>query len=720
MTAIYIHPRDIALGYMDRGWQPIPVPYAKKNPNRTGWENERRTREQVERAFANPRQNLGILMGEPSNGLVDVDQDCIEAIRLAPCFLPKTGLVFGRETAPHTHWLYVADPIPTKTRRYKDVLGEKDGETLVELRSTGGQTIFPPSIHEDTGEAVRWDREREPLEMNGDELAMLVGRLAAATLIARHWPPEGGRHDAALALAGGLLRGGWPKEQAEDFIENVARVAGDNEWQERAKNVETTARRLASEQEAVGWPTLASILGSKVVDRVRDWLGLDTAPMAGGWILSNGKPAEGVSLNDFRAFMPDHRYIFMPSRELWVAASVNGRIPPIDSGRRRKNGESVLIPASNWLDQHRPVEQMTWAPGEPMLIEDRLMDQGGWFDRPGCVCFNLYRPPTIKRGDSLRAGPWLDHIYRVYPGEAEHLLDWLAHRVQRPQEKINHGIVLGGSQGIGKDTLLEPVKYAVGPWNVAETTPMQLLGRFNGFIKSVILRVSEVRDLGDSDRNANRYQLYEHMKTYMAAPPDVLRVDQKHTQEINVLNVCGVIITTNHKTDGLYLPPDDRRHFVAWSELSAEDFDAEYWTRLYGWYEAGGYEHVAAYLHERDLSQFNPKAPPEKTAAFWDIVDTSRAPEDSELADILEGRGWPDVITLKTIIGFASTDLAEWLSDRRSSRQIPHRMESVGYVRVRNPHAKDGLWKVEGKRQNIYGRSELSAAQRVAAAGNFK
>ena len=26
----------------------------------------------------------------------------------------------------------------------------------------------------------------------------------------------------------------------------------------------------------------------------------------------------------------------------------------------------------------------------------------------------------------------------------------------------------GGAQGIGKDTLLEPAKHAVGPWNFAE------------------------------------------------------------------------------------------------------------------------------------------------------------------------------------------------------------------------------------------------------------
>jgi hypothetical protein len=47
-----------------------------------------------------------------------------------------------------------------------------------------------------------------------------------------------------------------------------------------------------------------------------------------------------------------------------------------------------------------------------------------------------------------------------------------------------------------------------------------MLGRFNSFVKSVILRVSEARDLG----KLNRVQFYDHMKTYTASPPDVLRV----------------------------------------------------------------------------------------------------------------------------------------------------------------------------------------------------
>lgn len=114
----------------------------------------------------------------------------------------------------------------------------------------------------------------------------------------------------------------------------------------------------------------------------------------------------------------------------------------------------------------------------------------------------------MKPGNAAEAGPWVDHVHKIYPEDAEHIMLWLSHRVQRPYEKINHAIVAGGSHGIGKDTLFEPVKQAIGPWNFIEVSPQHMLGRFNSFLKSVILRVSEARDLGD----INRYQFYDHRR----------------------------------------------------------------------------------------------------------------------------------------------------------------------------------------------------------------
>ena len=330
----------------------------------------------------------------------------------------------------------------------------------------------------------------------------------------------------------------------------------------------------------------------------------------------------------------------------------------------------------------------------------------------GVACFNLYRPPNLIRGDAGKAGRWLDHIRRVFPDDADHIIHWLAHRVQHPEVKINHALVLGGAQGIGKDTLLEPVKHAVGPWNFCEISPQQLLGRFNGYIKSVILRVSEARDLGDIDR----YALYEHLKVYAAAPPDVLRCDEKNLREHSVLNCTGVIITTNHKLDGIYLPTDDRRHFVVWSDLTRDNFEDDYWNRLYAWYANGGIGHVAAHLANLDLSGFDPKAPPKKTGAWWAIVNANHAPEDSELADVLDRLDNPDVVTLSRVADQADADFGVWLRDRKNRRIVGYRLETCGYVAVRNEDAKDGLWKISDKRQAIYARACLSVRQRYQAA----
>ena len=415
-----------------------------------------------------------------------------------------------------------------------------------------------------------------------------------------------------------------------------------------------------------------------------------------------------VSVDDFHAYMPDHTYIYIPTLEMWPAASVNARIP--------MSGEK----ANRWLDVNRPVDQMTWIPGKPRIIENTLVADGGWIHRKGAHCFNLYRPPTQESGNPDKAMPWIDHLQLVYPNDALHITQWLANRAQHPEEKINHALVLLGKQGIGKDTILEPIKQVVGPDNFKEITPSQSMSRFNGFVNSVILRISEMRDQGDAGNGKiDRYAFYEHMKSYIASPPDVLRCDEKFRREYSVFNVMGVILTSNHMRDGLYLPSDDRRHFVAASELSKDDFTQDYWNQLYHWYANGGNAHVAAYLRAFDLSNFDPKAPPPKTEAFHAVVDASRTPEDADMADVLDTLGNPKTLTLFDVMLNADEPFKTWLQDRRNSRQIGHRMVEAGYEPVRNSAAKDGLWVIEGKRQAIYARSDLSLCDRQTAATSF-
>ena len=239
-------------------------------------------------------------------------------------------------------------------------------------------------------------------------------------------------------------------------------------------------------------------------------------------------------------------------------------------------------------------------------------------------------------------------------------------------------------------------------------------------MKSVILCINEVHDLGD----INRYNLYERLKAYTAAPPDVIRVDEKNVREYPVFNVCGVILTSNFKTGGLYLPADDRRHYVAWSNKKKDDFDAKYWRDIYVWFNLGGCRHVAAYLTRRDISSFNPKAPPKKTDAFWEIVESNRAPENAELSDALDQLEWPNVVTIDDIADLAfitagaliSGEFAAWLKDRRNARTIPFRFEECGYVAVRNPDDKtDGRWRIGNRRCVIYAKRELSIRDQIIA-----
>jgi hypothetical protein len=436
---------------------------------------------------------------------------------------------------------------------------------------------------------------------------------------------------------------------------------------------------------------------------------------------------EGVSRLDFYAYMVEHKYIYAPTGDLWPANSVNARlssVPLVDSDGKPildDDGVQKKITATKWLDRHRPVEQMTWIPGEPMLVRNRLVVEGGWIDRKRVTVFNRYRPPLIVPGNAAEAQMWLDHIDKVYPDDAKHIIKWLAHRRQRPHEKLNHALVLGGAQGVGKDTLLEGPRCAVGAWNFKEVSPQQLMGRFNGFLKSIILRVNEARDLGE----VNRYSFYDHLKAFIATPPETLLCDEKNTKEYPIFNRCSIVITTNHKADGIYLPADDRRHYVAWTDLTKASFVDDYWNRLWKWYANGGDRHVTAYLDELDISEFDPKAPPPQTAAFWDIVDANRAPEEGELQDVIEALGDPSALTLAMILTKSTGDLDDWLRDRKNRRAIPHRLEKCKYVPVRNSNADDGLWKVaklnsggekSSSRQVIYAKATLSPRDRLTAA----
>jgi Bifunctional DNA primase/polymerase, N-terminal/Phage integrase family len=209
--------------YTRRGWSVLPIPAREKAPCRKGWQNLRLKKSDLADYFSGGG-NIGVLLGAPSKYLVDVDLDCDQAIFLASSFLPATGRIHGRKSKPRSHWYYYGHA-GLKPEKFRDL----DGKCLLELRSTGQQTIIPPSVHP-SGERVRWISKAKPSNVTTEAISRALGKLAAATLLARHWPSIGSRIDVALALAGVLLRADWTVEATEEFISDVARAAHDDQF----------------------------------------------------------------------------------------------------------------------------------------------------------------------------------------------------------------------------------------------------------------------------------------------------------------------------------------------------------------------------------------------------------------------------------------------------------------------------------------------------------
>lgn len=412
--------------------------------------------------------------------------------------------------------------------------------------------------------------------------------------------------------------------------------------------------------------------------------------------------------------MANNDYVYRPTGELLPATTV----------RKLLGAKTERL-----VNLRQAVNDITWAPDKRFeIIEGQALVDGGWTSIPDHRTYNRFqRAPQEPRRSAGDVKPWLDHGKKLL---GEHWLDvlhWFAYAVQNPGEKINHGLVLGSPPGGGKDSLLAPVLRAVGSANARTISAQTLLDEFNGFAQSVLLQVSEARDLGDK----NRVPFYERFKDYLAAPPETLMVNQKHTKPYWIPNVVKVVLTTNHRTGALFLPPDDRRHLVVWSQLDGQQLGSRYFKDLWAWYHDGGFKAVAGYLAHLDtkaFKEFDPYASPLKTEAFWAMVEAERPLEESELGAAIEELGNPNALTLPMLRGPAKENdlraLLALLEDtRHSGKNLGHQLERAGYLRLKNPNSKAGLWRVpRGEKNNktnrttVFVKSSLPTKQQQYAA----
>lgn len=179
--------------YIKQGWTVTPVHARGKRPLHNDWPRRHARAED----FA-ADSNVGVVLGDVSGGLVDIDLDCPEAVELADTFLPPTR-EFGRASSLRSHRIYYARH--ARTEKFLQQLGPGKFKTLVEIRANktedgeGLQTVFPGSVHE-SGELVEWSSEREIARIAPEQLRTAVARLAATALLVR----SGWARDRAIAF----------------------------------------------------------------------------------------------------------------------------------------------------------------------------------------------------------------------------------------------------------------------------------------------------------------------------------------------------------------------------------------------------------------------------------------------------------------------------------------------------------------------------------------
>src|SRR5262249_28666511 len=91
-------PLQVALSYIARDWNTVPVSRQTKKPIGSQWQWRIITAKTAPRYFNGAAINVGVQLGPNSGGLTDVDLDCREAVDVADLLLPKTDATFGRKS----------------------------------------------------------------------------------------------------------------------------------------------------------------------------------------------------------------------------------------------------------------------------------------------------------------------------------------------------------------------------------------------------------------------------------------------------------------------------------------------------------------------------------------------------------------------------------------------------------------------------------------------
>ncbi len=222
-----------------------------------------------------------------------------------------------------------------------------------------------------------------------------------------------------------------------------------------------------------------------------------------------------------------------------------------------------------------------------------------------------WRPLSVPLADTLK--PTLDFIHDVIAdarqGVNEHVLNYLAWKVQHPTQRPGTAMALVGASGTGKSTLGDMLADLFGSAHSRSIPkPNQAVGQFNALLEgAMVIRLEEA--FFGRDRSVRG--AYKDMVTSATT-----NIERKGVDPIPMPNMAAIIVTSNEMSAIPHEAGERRTTFIKVSEVRRRD--AAYFGALHGNWTAGGREAFLDFLLRRDVSGFNPRQAldtPEKAAA---------------------------------------------------------------------------------------------------------
>jgi len=251
--------------WLEKGVYTVPLRSRSKRPKGKDWPHLRLVEEDFKNGAFKPGDNIGALWGEASNHATDIDLDMEEAVWVAEYILPET-FIYGRTSKEDSHYVYRI--VGAETHKWQvSELG-----TIIEIRSTGAQSVIPPSRHPEGGMYFTC-HDVEFAELSKLEMERYADEVAVAAVFTHFYPTEGSRHDYVHACTGALCHQEWQEDKIKRVIGAVLTVIqeDEDELEDRKGSVVNTIERHHAGDRTKGFTTLQDWIGMPVITALRRW-----------------------------------------------------------------------------------------------------------------------------------------------------------------------------------------------------------------------------------------------------------------------------------------------------------------------------------------------------------------------------------------------------------------------------------------------------------------